>query len=122
MVVLLSGGELLDGELHTEFQCDFVGGATAAFELAQSLYEKGKRMPDAGYLAVVAAAGVDVSYVLTGQRQGGVASAPTQEQDSPLTHEERALLENFRHCSPDTRAAIKATSDALAQRRRKKTG
>ncbi|HCF9884518.1 helix-turn-helix domain-containing protein [Pseudomonas aeruginosa] len=97
-------------------------GVAGATRQSQSLYEKGKRMPDAGYLAVVAAAGVDVSYVLTGQRQGGVASAPTQEQDSPLTHEERALLENFRHCSPDTRAAIKATSDALARRPKKKTG
>ncbi|WP_171892419.1 hypothetical protein [Pseudomonas aeruginosa] len=74
------------------------------------------------YLMVLGTLGVDVIYVLSGKRQGGGASVPTQEQDSPLTPEERALLENFRHCSPDTRAAIKATSDALAQRRKKKTG
>ncbi|AWF63513.1 hypothetical protein [Pseudomonas aeruginosa] len=27
MAVLLSGGELLDGELHAELQGDFMGGA-----------------------------------------------------------------------------------------------
>jgi len=36
--------------------------------LAQANYENGKRMPDAGYLAAVARAGVDVQYVITGQR------------------------------------------------------
>ncbi|MFU3147481.1 helix-turn-helix domain-containing protein [Pseudomonas aeruginosa] len=85
-------------------------------------YESGERAPDALALAAWAEHGVDLLYVVTGQRQGVPAPAPTQEQDAPLTHEERALLENFRHCSPDTRAAIKATSDALAQRRKKKTG
>ncbi|WP_395556914.1 hypothetical protein [Enterobacter hormaechei] len=74
------------------------------------------------YLMVLGTLGVDVIYVMTGQRQGVPSSAPAQEQEAPLTPEERALLENFRHCSPDTRAAIKATSDALAQRRKKKTG
>ncbi len=58
-------------------------GVAGATRQSQSLYEKGKRMPDAGYLAVVAAAGIDVSYVLTGQRQGGVTSAPAQEQNAP---------------------------------------
>lgn len=85
-------------------------------------WETGKTAPDAFQIAALANAGVDVLYVLTGQRQGGAASTLAQEQDAPLTPEERALLENFRHCSPDTRAAIKATSDALAQRRKKKTG
>ena len=35
---------------------------------AQINYEKDERQPDAGYLAAVAAAGVDVFYVLTGSR------------------------------------------------------
>lgn len=37
-------------------------------KVAQINYEKGKRKPDAEYLAAIAAAGVDVLYVLTGQR------------------------------------------------------
>jgi transcriptional regulator with XRE-family HTH domain len=35
---------------------------------AQIHYEKGERKPDTDYLAAVAAAGVDVRYVITGQR------------------------------------------------------
>lgn len=35
---------------------------------AQYNYEKGDRLPDAGYLAAVAVHGVDVVYVLTGVR------------------------------------------------------
>lgn len=97
-------------------------GVAGATRQSQSLYEKGKRMPDAGYLAVVAAAGVDVGYVLTGQRQGGATSTPAQEQEAPLTPEERALLDNYRHSPPDAQAALKATSDAFAQRSKKKTG
>ncbi|MGX9694917.1 helix-turn-helix domain-containing protein [Achromobacter anxifer] len=42
-----------------------VGGVKA---LAQLTYESGKRSPDANYLERVAAAGVDVLYVLTGVR------------------------------------------------------
>ncbi|CAG2152588.1 helix-turn-helix domain-containing protein [Ralstonia mannitolilytica] len=37
-------------------------------KLAQLNYEKGERSPDAAYLSAVALLGVDVSYVLTGER------------------------------------------------------
>jgi transcriptional regulator with XRE-family HTH domain len=33
---------------------------------SQTLYETGKRMPDAKYLATVAELGLDVSYIVTG--------------------------------------------------------
>ncbi|KFC07096.1 DNA-binding repressor [Trabulsiella guamensis ATCC 49490] len=36
-------------------------------KLAQHRYEKGKRSPNAIYLAYLASAGVDVLYILTGQ-------------------------------------------------------
>lgn len=45
------------------------GGARGATRQTQSNYEKGERMPDAGYLAVAAGMGVDVLYVLTGRRE-----------------------------------------------------
>lgn len=48
---------------------------------AQINYEKDERYPDAGYLAAIAAAGVDVLYVLTGQRSQSV----TEQSNSPLT-------------------------------------
>jgi len=39
---------------------------------AQSNYERDDRVPDAAYLALVAAAGVDVLYVVTGERRPSV--------------------------------------------------
>jgi len=44
-------------------------------KVAQINYEKGKRHPDAEYLAAIAAAGVDVLYVLTGQHSNAQTSA-----------------------------------------------
>ena len=37
---------------------------------SQRNYESGERLPDAAYLAAIAAAGADVLYILTGQRAG----------------------------------------------------
>ena len=76
---------------------------------SQRNYEKGDRQPDASYLAAVSAAGADVLYILTGQRSGAVAPTPALKPD------EAALLDNYRHSSPEGKKAIKATSDALAQ-------
>ena len=45
---------------------------------------------------------------LAGQRAG--AALP-----SPISREEAALLDNYRHSSPEGKKAIKATSDALAK-------
>lgn len=81
-------------------------------KLAQINYEKGERHPDSAYLAAIAAAGADVLYILTGQRSGGAAApAPARA----LARDEEILLDNFRNCPPDARAAIKATSNAFAR-------
>lgn len=58
---------------------------------SQSNYEKGKVCPSATYLVAVATVGVDVQYVLTGQRSG----------ITMLTEEDRALLALF-HQAPST--------------------
>jgi len=42
---------------------------------SQRNYESGERLPDAGYLAAIAAAGADVLYILTGERSGVVSRA-----------------------------------------------
>lgn len=73
---------------------------------AQTNYENDKRAPDAAYLAALAAAGVDVLYVLTGAKAG---------VDLALRPDEAALLDNYRHSPPEAQAALKATSAALAQ-------
>ena len=85
-------------------------------------YESGERAPDALALAAWAKSGLEVLYVVTGQRQGVPAPAPAQEQEAPLAPDERILLDNYRHSPPDAQAALKATSDAFAQRSKKKTG
>lgn len=50
-------------------QSDFadVGGA---HRKSQGNYESGERFPDAQYLSAISAAGADVQYIVTGQRQG----------------------------------------------------
>lgn len=110
----MSMGERIKGERRRLGlnQTDFAALAGVQIS-AQTNYENDKRAPDATYLAALAAAGVDVLYVLTGER-GGVVLKP----------QEAALLDNFRHCPPEARDAIKATSDLLAQscKVRKKAG
>lgn len=66
------------GMNQTEFaQLGGVGKTT------QINYEKGDRYPDAAFLAAVAVAGVDILYVVTGQR--GSSAALTAEEDKLLT-------------------------------------
>lgn len=93
-------------------------GAPGATRQSQALYEKGKRMPDAAYLAAIAAAGADVLYILTGVRVGEIKLSP--KIPLTITREEAALLDNYRNSPPEGQAAIKATSAALAQRGVKK--
>ena len=89
-------------------QTDFAALAGAA-KRTQIDWEKGVSSPTAEQLAAFAAAGADVLYILTGQRSGAAAPTPV------LKPEEAALLDNYRHASPEGKKAIKATSDALAK-------
>lgn len=72
---------------------------------AQFNYEKGVRAPSASYLAAVAAVGVDVNYLLTGQRS---------LSESDLTPEEQALLSNYRSTPAEKRKSIDDLSEAFA--------
>lgn len=74
---------------------------------AVSLYESGKRSPDAKYLERVASIGVDVGYVLTGVR------TVTQE----MNREERALIDNYRASDERGRAAARAVLDAIPKQK-----
>lgn len=65
---------------------------------SQLNYEKGNVCPNAEYLAAIAAAGVDVQYVLTGQR----SSEPV------LTPKERLLLAAWKAASPELQTAVLA--------------
>lgn len=77
-------------------------------------YESGERQPDADYLSRAAAVGVDVLYVLTGER-APISPEPGAAFSAALTGEEAALVDNFRHSSAEGRCAIAAAGAALAQ-------
>ncbi|CAD5724793.1 helix-turn-helix transcriptional regulator [Escherichia coli] len=72
---------------------------------AQSNYENGLRKPDSDYLAGIAAAGVDVLYVLTGNRTPVVT----------LSSKESVLVENYRSATPEHQSTLDTVSAALAQ-------
>ena len=72
---------------------------------AQLLYEKDERKPDSDYLVAVAAAGVDVLFVLTGRRQSDLPAGDASEQ---------LLLENFQRCSLAARQNLLQSSVLLA--------
>lgn len=61
-------------------------------KLAQINYEKGERNPDAVYLAKVAEYGVDVLYVLTGNRSQPVKAEPEIE----LSRKDRAFWDMYK--------------------------
>jgi len=67
-------------------------------------WENDKTMPKAGELVRLAGAGVDVTYVLSGQRSG-----------IALTPEEAALLDNYRHSPDAAKRLLRETGAALAQ-------
>ncbi len=83
--VLLAVGERLRAERERlgVNQTDFAeaGGVS---KVSQFNYESGRRAPDAAYLALVAALGVDVGYVLTGQRAAPAAEVADQDEEVAL--------------------------------------
>lgn len=68
-------------------------------------YEQDLRVPDAAYMAALAAAGFDVLYILIGQRDPDIAT---------LSREEQELLALYRASSPAGKAAMRATGAAVA--------
>lgn len=62
---------------------------------AQTLYEQNERAPDALYLRALAGIGVDVHYVLTGERL-----------QSAVTSDERELLDGYRSMDVRGKAGV----------------
>jgi len=87
-------------------QSDFAE-AGGVLKRAQIHYEKNERMPDAGYLSAIAAAGADVLYILTGSRSAPAAPA--------ISREEAAFLDNYRHSPKDAQESMQTMCAALAQ-------
>lgn len=78
-------------------------------------YERGIAVPGGDVLEAFAQAGADVLYILTGKRTTHMDETRAEYVVAPLKPDEAALLDNYRHSSPEAQAALKATSNALAQ-------
>ena len=79
-------------------QADFAAFAGVA-KTSQFNYEKGDRSPDADYLAAVAERGVDILYVVIGQR------LPVAEPT--LSSDEVEMVEQVRALDDDDKGAVK---------------
>ncbi len=87
MEINISIGERLKEEREAlgKTQGDFasiaeMAGVPGATRQSQAKYEKGLAAPSAAYLSAMASAGVDVRYVLTGDREFEPAPALTAEE------------------------------------------
>jgi len=87
-------------------QTEFAAKAGAS-KNSQYNYEKGERSPDANYLAAVAEQGVDILYVVTGQRM------PVAE--GMLLVEEMEMLLHIRGLGDEDKGAVKRLLWAVAQ-------
>lgn len=79
-------------------QADFAAIAGVA-KTSQFNYEKGDRSPDADYLAAVAEKGVDILYVVIGQR------LPVAEPT--LSSDEVEMVEQVRALDDDDKGAVR---------------
>jgi transcriptional regulator with XRE-family HTH domain len=86
-------------------QTDF-GEIAGVGKEAQLHYEKGNRCPDADYLMAVAAAGVDVLYLLTGKRMSAL--------DMALSADEADLVAAYRRADSHTPVSARQLIAKLA--------
>ena len=92
------------------------GQAGGVLKRALIRYEKGERMPDAAFLAAIAAAGADVLYILTGQRSGVAAAAPVAaEPAAQLSRRALAVAQNYEATSEEGNKIIEAAAFAAAK-------
>ncbi len=108
------GSRLRSERLRLGVSQSALAEACGAKKTSQINYEAGRTYPDADYLVKAAAVGVDVLYVLTGER-APISPEPGAAFSAALTGEEAALVDNFRHSSAEGRCAIAAAGAALAQ-------
>ena len=87
-------------------QQDFgsIGGVEAN---AQGKYESGERIPRSDYLAALGRKGIDIMYVLSGER--------TPIATDTLNEAERAVITHYRALSEDDREAISQLATSLSE-------
>lgn len=100
------GDRLKEERSRLGFSQTDLAGAGGVGKTTQINYEKGERSPDASYLAAVSEKGVDVLYVVTGERKAQVPGS--------LSADEAKLVERYRLMTTEARATINSVSEALA--------
>lgn len=73
---------------------------------SQGNYERGRQNPDTAYLLAIAKAGIDVMYVLFGQRDGAMDAQ---------TEAETEVMCSFRSLSPADQAVVRRVATGLAE-------
>lgn len=81
----------------------------------QMNYEKGANVPDANYLTLVAAVGVDVMYVLMGQRTVTQPAIEEGSQSVHLNERQRALIKNYDAADEIGKTFIEGTANLATQ-------
>ena len=90
-------------------QTAFAGLAEAS-KHSQINWEKGVGTPTAAVLAAWSSHGLDVLYVVTGQRAGGAAAPPPPRA---VSEGDRILLENFHAAPAQVQAGVKTALGAF---------
>jgi transcriptional regulator with XRE-family HTH domain len=81
-------------------------------------WEKGATAPTAVQLSALGKIGVDMLYILTGQRTGGTGGGPSTSSGSAITPRETALLDNYRACAEEDQRAIDRVALCAAEAQR----
>ncbi|WP_290606035.1 helix-turn-helix domain-containing protein [Arsenophonus sp. ENCA] len=81
-------------------------------KLTQYNYEKGERHPDTAYLIAAKAIGVDLLFLVTGERSDEASAL-----DVVRDEEEATLLTTFRHIPGETREVAQRTLAAMAEKK-----
>lgn len=102
------GQRLREERERLQMSQEELGSVGGVRKQAQLHYEKDERSPDARYLSEIAKVGVDVAYVLTGERAKPIAELEL------LPPQERILLDNFRHAPKGVQAGVRTTLGAFA--------
>ncbi|WP_311136210.1 helix-turn-helix domain-containing protein [Pseudomonas benzopyrenica] len=100
------GDRLRDERLRLGYKQDEFAQIGGVNRNTQGSYERGDRHPDTVYLKSVAGIGVDVGYVVTGQRAA--------LSDSSLNEAEIELIEYFRGMSEYNKESVRRMAFAMA--------
>lgn len=91
---MTTGVRLREERERLQLDQETFAGHGGVRRFAQSNYENGKRLPDAGYLAGIAEIGADVLYIVTGRRAISLEQLASEVQQMADAWEtlERGLL------------------------------